>query len=597
MRDYRPLFKYIARQRARFLLITLMTILASALAVVQPWPMKVVVDYVLQQVPMPGWLKSFCSAFPIASTRSGLVGVAALSGLLLFGLSSAIETALTWAWTMAGRRMVYDLAEDLFARLQRRSVLFHTRAAVGDSMSRITGDSWCVYQLSDALFFAPFHAVLTTAGVIVLMIQLDRTMTLAAVLIAPAVIFASLLAGKRLRAAALAKREIESRMQVQVQQTLTGIPVVQAFAQEQRETERFARYADAAIRAQQRSAIVGSLNTLTSGFAATLGTGLILWLGANHVLSHKLSVGSLMVFLAYVVLLQAQFKTLANVYTSVQGLHANVSRVIEVLDAKPDLAEKPGAKSLERANGLVQLEHVWFAYETDNHPVLRDLSIEIQPGECVALAGASGSGKSTLAGLIPRFFDPQKGAVKLDQTDLRDFRLSDVRRQVAMVFQEPFLLAGSIADNIAYGRPDASRAEIEAAADAAQAHAFIKHLPQRYETILGERGVTLSGGERQRIAIARAFLKNAPILILDEPTSALDYRTEQGIMQTLQELMRNRTTLLIAHRLSTVRHAHRILVLRAGQIVEAGTHDELLVRRGDYARMYQVQSAPRPQPA
>jgi len=553
--------------------------------------MKLLIDHVLDYEPVPPFLTSLLNIFGLKSTPTLFLLVGALGGLALFALNSVLEVSLTWAWTVAGRRMVYDLAEDLFARLQRRSLLFHSRRTVGDTMACITRDSWCVHQVLDTLFFAPAHALLTIVGMLFLMAQLDVTLMILSLVVAPFMVVASFLMGKPLRAAGKLKREIEIRIQSHIQQTLTGIPVVQAFVQEEREQQRFQKFADAAIAAQQKSALIGSMNSLSSGLITTLGTGVILWVGAHHVMSHRLEIGSLFVFLVYLNSLQTQIKVFANIHTALQGFRASVDRVMEVLDAKSEVADLPGAAELKVARGQVQFEKVTFGYKA-NDPVLRQISFMAEAGQTVAIVGATGAGKSTLVGLIPRFFDPWEGRVLIDGRDAREIQLKSLRAQVALVLQEPFLFPMSISDNIAYGRPGATRAEIEAAARTANAHDYIARLPRGYDTIIGERGATLSGGERQRLSIARALLKNAPILILDEPTSALDAETESQLLEALHHLMEGRTTFIIAHRLSTVRGADEILVLQEGQIAERGTHDELVAKGKFYAHLHQVQFQP-----
>jgi ATP-binding cassette subfamily B protein/subfamily B ATP-binding cassette protein MsbA len=559
--------------------------------------MKLVADHVLGQLPLPGPLAAGFRALDAEPTRLRLLAFATVGGLLLFAFHSGIELVLTSTWTVAGRRMVYDLAQELFARLQRRSLLFHSRHPVGDSMSRITGDSWCVYQFVDTVIFAPGHALVTMALMVLLMAGLDSRLTLLALAVAPFMVGASFLIGKPLHLAAKLKREIESRIQSHLQQTLTGIPVVQAFVQEDREQERFRRFADDAVRAQQRSAVLGSINSLGSGFVATLGAGAVLWFGARHVLEGTLTVGSLLVFFVYLTALHNQVKTFAGIHTAWRTVSASLERVLQMLEAEPEVAESRAAPALPPVRGHVVFEDVVFGYEP-GRPVLRDISFEIQPGQTVALVGPTGVGKSTLAGLLLRFFDPWAGSIRIDDREVRAVQLQSLRGQMAVVLQEPFLFPLSVAENIAYGRPGASRQEIEAAARAANAHAFIARLPCGFDTVIGERGATLSGGERQRLAIARALLRSAPILILDEPTSALDAGTESQLLEALERLMAGRTTFLIAHRLSTVRRADRILVLQDGRVTESGTHAQLLARGEFYAHLHEIQfRAHGPEPA
>jgi len=559
-----------------------LTIAASLLSAFQPWPLAWLTDHVLGTKPLPAPLSRALQALALEPTSAHLVIFIVVSGLILFALNGVLEVCLTRAWTMAGRGMVCSLAEDLFARLQRRSLLFHIRNSVGDTMGRITTDSWCAYQVVETLFFTPGHALLTMLLMVFLMAQLDGTLTILSLAVAPFMVGASFLVGKPLRAAARLKRDIETRIQSHIQQTLTGIPVVQAFVQEERERERFERFAHAAIAAQQRTTLIGSVNSLSSGLITTLGTGAILWVGARHVLDDRLTLGSILVFLVYLTSMQTQMKALADMYTKLQGLSASVDRVLEVLETESEVREKPDAVFLPEVRGHVQIENVVFGYEP-GRPVLRGISLEAFPGQTLAIVGTTGAGKTTLVNLLPRSFDPWEGRVLIDGHDLRDVQLKSLRNQIALVLQEAFLFPLSIAENIAYGRPGAARAEIENAARAANVHEFITRLPQGYDTVIGERGATLSGGERQRIAIARALLRDAPILILDEPASALDAETERLIFQALERLMKGRTTFLIAHRLSTVRQADRIVVLSNGQVAESGTHAQLLARGDIYA--------------
>ncbi len=425
---------------------------------------------------------------------------------------------------------------------------------------------------------------------------MNPSLTLLSLAVAPFMVGSSVLFGRPIRAVARVGREIESRIYAHVQQTLSGLPVVHAFAQEERQHRRFQEFATAAIRAQRRGTLVGNLSGLSSGLIAALGTGAILLVGARHVLDNQLTVGSLLVFLAYLGSLQAQLWTFTGIYGALQEAGASIDRVMEILETEQEVTDTPGAPPLPPARGHIRLEHVSFGYEPDR-PVLHDVSLEALPGQTVAIVGATGAGKSTLVSLVPRFFDPWSGRVTVDGHDVRTVQLKSLRSQVALVLQEPFLFPLTIAENIAYGRPNAPRDAIEAAAHAANAHRFITRLPEGYDTIIGERGATLSGGERQRLAIARALLKDAPILILDEPTSALDAETESQLLEALDRLMQGRTTLIIAHRLSTIRGADRIVALHDGQVVEEGTHADLLAQHGLYAHFHHLQFGRQHEPA
>ena len=588
---YLRLLGYTRRHRGSLILIFGLTLAVSGMFALQPWPIMLLIDHVLETNPLPGVLERTFDALSLEPTRGVMLMVVVLGGLALFAVNSALDTALAWVWMIAGRRLVFDVAEDLFARLQRRSLTFHKRTPVGDLLGRVTVDSWCVYRIVDTLIVTPAHALLTIAAMIFLMAQLNGRLTLIALALAPLMVGASFLMGKPLRAVARLKREVESRLQSHIQQTLTGLPVVQSYGQEERESTRFTRFADDAIRTQQRSALLGSVNSLSSGLVTTLGSGVILWLGAQSVLAGTLTLGSILIFLAYLNGLQRQMKVFAGLYPALQGLSAGANRVVEILDATPDIPEKAGALKLAQVRGEVRFEQVTTGYET-GRAVLKNISLDVQAGQTIAIVGSTGAGKTTLVNLIPRFLDAWEGRVLIDGHDVRDLRLASLRAHIGMVPQESFLFPISIAENIAYGRQGASRAEIEAAARAANAHDFISRLPGGYDHVIGERGATLSGGERQRLAIARAFLRDAPILILDEPTSALDAETERLIFDALQRLTQGRTTFIIAHRLSTARRADRILVLAHGEIVESGTHEVLLARRGHYARLHDLQRRP-----
>jgi ATP-binding cassette subfamily B protein len=595
-RGYRRLFGYAAPHARGWVTIVAATTLSTTLSLLQPWPVKVLVDHVLGDEPMPATVATIVEHLPWAGTSGGLVIWVVVAGLLIFAVNSALDVVLSLRWTTLGRRMVYQLARDLFARVQRRSLPAHSRHSVGDSMGRVAVDAWCVHSVVDTLLFAPGHALFTTILMVVVMVRLDPGLTLLAFVVAPFMAGAAWLFGRPLREAAHARREIESQIQSHVHQTLTGVSVVQAFAREEDEQRRFENLASVAIRTHQRTTLVGSLYGLGSGLLATAGTALIMWAAAMRVLDGRLTIGTALVFLAYLASLQWQFSAFATMYTTLQSAGASIDRVMDVLTENEAVPERRGARPLPPLRGDVVIENVVFGYRPDV-AVLRGVSIAAAAGDVIAIVGSTGAGKSTLVGLIPRLFDPTAGRVLIDGYDVRDVQITSLREQVAVVLQEAFLLPVSVLENIGLGRPDASRREIEAAARAANAHDFIAALPHGYDTVIGERGATLSGGERQRIAIARALLKDAPILILDEPTSALDAESEGAIVDALQRLMRGRTTFIVAHRLSTIRNATTVLVLEDGEIVEQGPAAQLLLHGGRYSQLYRLQFAESEGPA
>ncbi len=586
--NYKKLLKYPLFYWRGWVFILIVTLLSTAFSLLQPLPMKVLVDHVFGQKPVAEGIGQVLEWIPWTGSDRGLLFWVAIAGLIIFAFDSALDIILTFSWIRVGQQMVYDLMRDIFAFVQRRSLLFHSRNSVGDLMSRITGDSWCIHTLTGTLLFAPGRALVTTIAMVVIMSSINFELTLLSLAVAPLMTGVSLFFGKQIREVSRQKRESESRIQSHVQQTLSGMIVVQAFAQEEREHYRFREFASAVIGAQKRSTLTGSVYSLMSGGISALGTGAILYFGAYYVINGRLTVGSLLVFISYLNTLQEQFKAFTGVYSSMQSARASVDRVMEVLDVEQEVECRSGATALTSVQGRIRFESVSFGYETDRL-ILRDVSFETLPGQTVAIVGATGAGKSTLVSLVPRFFDPSEGTVSIDDRDVRDIELKSLRSQVGIVLQEPFLFPLSIAENIAYGRPEAAREEIEAAAQAANAAQFIEQLSEGYDTVIGERGATLSGGERQRLSIARALLKDAPILILDEPTSALDAQTENLLLEALECLMKGRTTFIIAHRLSTIRKADRIIVLENGRIAETGTHKQLLANEGLYSSLYEIQ--------
>jgi ATP-binding cassette, subfamily B, bacterial len=559
--------------------------------VLKPWPMKFLVDYVLKQEPMPEPVAGAVSFLPGSATPENLITWCVAVTVILFILAKLLNLLTACANLAFGQRMVYDLATHLFGHLQRLSLRFHSRHSVGDSIRRVTSDCGCVAVIVRDALLPVVSAIVTLVVMFVVLWHLDAELALLALVVVPfmIVIFRHY-AGSMLERS-YEQHEIEGKTYEVVEQTLSAMPVVQAFGGEERAEQRFRAVNGDLITAALATTSVQLRFKVLMGLTTTLGTAAILWIGATHVLDGKLTVGGILVFLSYLASLYAPLESLMYTSSTIQGAAGSARRVLEVLATEQEVRDVPGALPVTNARGHLAMENVSFGYEP-GRPVLHDISLNVEPGQVVAVVGATGAGKTTLVSLIPRFFDPWQGAIRLDGRDLRECQLTDVRRHVALVLQEPFLFPLTIAENIAYGRPEASREQIEAAARAANAHHFILALPNGYDTRVGERGATLSGGERQRISIARAFLKDAPILILDEPTSALDAGTERLLLDAMYRLVRGRTTLIIAHRLSTVRNADRIIVIHEGRIVEDGTHDELVALQGRYAHLHLVQVGP-----
>lgn len=594
MFKFRRLIPYIWRQWRWLVAIFILTSLSSSAAALQPWPMKLLVDDAFGGAKSPSFVRELVAGMGIDVTPMALVVIAAVASLGLFVVNSAISVALSLSWSQGGLRMVYSLAGDLFSHLQRLSLLFHSQRHVGDSLSRLSEDTWCVYSLTDNLILAPLQQAISLIVLVVIGFSLDPVLGGLAVAVSPLLAVSSRFFGQRLKQRSKKGREAKSRLVSFVHQTLGAIPIVQIFGTERRNVERFQELATQTVHEAQHASFTSSAYGLVNGLITTGGIAVVLYVGGIRVLSGVIPLGTLLVFLAYVRQMQSASGGLFQVFSQLKSAEASVERLLEVMDSEElvrDAAQAQPLPELPRSEqGRLRFEGVTFGYEPER-PVLTEINFESRPGELIALVGPSGAGKSTLVSLIPRFFDPWAGRITFDGIDIRDIKLASLRSHISIVLQEPFLMPLTVAENIAYGRPRASREQIIEAAVAARADEFIRRLPEGYDTILGERGSTLSGGERQRLAIARALLKDAPVLILDEPTSALDGETESLLLAALQRLMEGRTTFIIAHRLSTIRHADRIAVLEHGQIVEVGSHDELLARDGCYRRFYERQFA------
>ncbi len=584
----RRLLPYAWRRRAALVVVAAAMLTTVGLSALTPWPMKVIVDNALGGKPLPPWLADVFAALPGPESREALLWWATGTTAIVFILGWAAGLALAWAGVRFGERMAYDVAGDLFAHLQLLSLRYHSRNAIGSSIRRITTDSGCVATMVQDAMLPAAVALVSVVTMFSIMWALDPVLTLVAITIVPLMIFTMRRFSSPMLERSYDQQLAEGEMYETIEQTLTGLPVVQAFGREDAGDKRFGDNTEQILGATIAMTWAQFKFKLLIGVATALGTAAVFWLGASHSLSGALTTGTLLVFLAYLGSLYGPLEEMSYSSSTITEAAGSARRVVEVLDAPAEVADAPDAIALEEVRGQVTYEHVGFGYERER-PVLEDVSFEVHPGQVLAIVGATGAGKSTLVSLLPRFFDPDAGRVLLDGHDLRSLRVKTVRDNVSLVLQESFLFPFSIGENIAYGRPEASSEEIEAAARAANAHEFISALPEGYDTVVGERGATLSGGERQRVAIARALLKDAPILILDEPTSALDAETEGMLLEALDRLMAGRTTLVIAHRLSTIRGADQIVVLEHGHVIEAGSHQELIEHDGTYARMHGIQ--------
>jgi ATP-binding cassette, subfamily B, bacterial len=540
-----------------------LSLLSPALKLIAPLPLKLVVDSVLGDHPPPDFVAAL-----LPSDGAGAALLALGAGLLvliaLVGQSVALITSLLSTYT--GERLVRGFRAVLFRHAQRLSLSYHDTKGSTDSTYRIQYDAPAIQWILIEGFIPLFMSVLTLVTMTYVIVRIDWHLALAALAVGPALALLSHVFGRRLRGRSKELTKLESSALSVIQEVLAAVRVVKAFGQEDREEERFVAWSAAGVKAKLRIALTAGLLGLLVGLATAAGTAAVLYVGVRDVQQGVLTLGDLLVVMAYLAQLYLPMETLSTKVANLQGSLVCAERAFTLLDQQPDVAEQPGALPLGRSTGAVTLAGVHFAY-TPDQPVLRNVTFDIPPGTRVGIEGRTGAGKTTLIGLLMRFYDPAGGQVLLDGVDLRDYRLADLRNQFAVVHQEPVLFSTTIAENIAYARPNATEEEVVAAAKAANAHEFITRLPQGYETRVGERGMQLSGGERQRISLARAFLKDAPVLILDEPTSSVDVKTEALIMEALDRLMDGRTTFMIAHRLSTLEGCDMRLHLDHGRLV------------------------------
>ncbi len=567
--------------RGMFIFALAQVVLIGGAELLKPWPLKLIIDNVLGGQPLSWPLLAGCSPqVVLLAACVGLVGIYVILGGL--GVLNNYTTI------RIGQNMVNDLRGELYNHLQRLSLAFHNRRQVGDLLYRVTADTYSIQTLTMNGVFPILTSLVLLIGMTIVMLRIDWLLTVLALGVCPLLFVTISTMSRHINQAATAAHERESAIYALVQRTMSAIRVIQAFTKEEEEHRRFMVASAESLSANLR---LYNLQTLYSGVVnvvIALGTALVVWVGARHAMNGTLSVGELVVFTTYLASLYGPINTISQTLGLIEGGKAGFMRVHEILAVEHDLPEGKRVVPTGGVRGDIVFDNVTFGY-LPGQPVLRGINLRMTPGQTVAIVGPTGAGKSTLVSLLPRFYDPQNGRVLLDGMDIREFTLASLRQQIAMVLQPPLVFPITIGENIAYGRPGASREAIERAARLARIHETIVRLPQGYDTLVGEQGATLSEGERQRLTIARAILRDAPILILDEPTSSVDAETEALILEGLEQLMAGHTTFIIAHRLSTVRRADVILVIRGGLIVEQGSFAELMRRQGPFAALYRMQ--------
>ena len=579
---------YLLRPYWKRLTIAFIAVLIeSGMDLLEPWPLKVVLDHVLGTKTIAPWLGGLIG-MTFGSGHSAVLAFAAVAVMLIATVGAVSSYTENFLTTSIGQWIMHDLRRTVYHHIQRLSLAYYDRQQTGDLISRVTGDIDAIQDFISSALLGIVVDVLTLLGMLGVMFYLDWKFTLIALSVTPVLFVVVYSFTHRIKKASRQVRKKESEIISTIQEVFTSIRVVKAFASEDYEQKRLERESLQSVEIALRARGLKAMLSPVVQIIVAAGTCLVLWYGANLVLSGALTTGGLVVFLLYLGKMYKPMRDLSKMTDTASKAAVGFERIKEILETDRQVKNLPGSRWAPSFKGKIEFINVSFGYDR-GRPTLRDVSLKIEPGQVAAFVGPTGAGKSTIISLIPRFYDPTSGQIRIDGFDIRRFKIKSLRQQVSFVLQETVLFHAPVWQNIAYGRPEATHGEIVRAAQLANAHEFIEKLAAGYDTMVGERGVTLSGGQRQRIAIARAIIRNSPILIMDEPTSGLDASSEMLVIEALGRLMEGKTSIIIAHRLSTIRRADVIFVVSDGRIVERGDHDELLAAGGLYAELHETQ--------
>jgi subfamily B ATP-binding cassette protein MsbA len=587
------IFELIRPYKKWLVVIFIAMLLETAMSLLGPWPLKIVIDNVVGHHPLPEWLKWIADFEHNKMALAAAAGVGLVLIALIGGIAGYIDNYFTES---VAQYVANDLRQKVYHHLQRLSLTYYDTHQIGNILSTMTSDISTIQGFASSAMLSILIDALTIVGMLGLMVYMNWDFAMVAVAVTPLLLFFVARFKTAVKKATKEVRTEQSAMVTVLQQGLESVRAVKAFDRQELEEQRLEDISMGTVKASLNARKVKSLLSPVVSLIVAACTAFVLWRGAHLVLIEAMTLGGLTVFLSYLGKFFKPVQDLAKMSTSIAQASVALERIQSILDTDTVIPLKPDAKDPGSLKGHIDFEHVAFAYDKDS-PVLRDVHFSIKAGQRIGICGPTGGGKSTVVSLIPRFYDPTIGKVIIDGIDITDFQLHGdrgLRDQIAFVLQDTVLFFGTIRDNIAYGKEGASLEEIQAAAKMANADEFIAKMPKGYDTWVGERGLTLSGGQRQRIGIARAIIRNSPILILDEPTAALDTESEKLVMEALERLMKGRTVIIIAHRLSTIRDADKIVVLKGGYVAEEGTHDELVAQNGIYAELYHIQSGAEP---